>query len=106
MEQFQDKDLDKKLAFVGNAISGGMAITLTASDTIIFYSNSFDGQARMQAEDRIHRIGMKGANIIDLIHLPTDQLILDNLKLKKDLQAVTMGDLASCLERTKLEQLK
>lgn len=104
--QFQDRDLDKPLAFVGNAASGGMAITLTASDTIVYYSNSFNGRDRMQSEDRIHRIGSKGANIIDLIHLPTDRLILDNLQRKKDIQAVTMGDIAECLERVKISELK
>jgi len=62
----------------------------------LFYSNDFDGEARMQAEDRIHRIGMdknRGALIVDLIHLPTDELVLKNLKLKKKLQNLTMGEL-------------
>ncbi len=60
----------------------------------------------MQSEDRIHRIGTKGANIIDLIHLPTDRLILENLQLKKDLQAITMGELGEAMERVKLAELK
>jgi hypothetical protein len=57
----------------------------------------------MQAEDRIHRIGMdknRGALIIDLIHLPTDQLVLDNLKKKKALQSMTMGELEAAFSHT------
>jgi SNF2 family DNA or RNA helicase len=103
--QFQDKDLDKPIAFVGNALSGGMAVTLTASDTIVYYSNSFDGTARMQSEDRIHRIGTKGANIVDLLHLPTDKQVLDNLSNKRDLQAVTLGDIGEALKRVELSTL-
>jgi hypothetical protein len=48
----------------------------------------------MQSEDRIHRIGMKDkALIIDLIHLPIDKYVLTNLQRKKDLQAISMGEL-------------
>jgi SNF2 family DNA or RNA helicase len=85
-----------KICFVGNPKAGGMALTLTASPIELFYSNGFDGEARMQAEDRGHRIGMdknKGLTIVDLIMLPTDKLVLDNLKAKKKLQNMSMGEL-------------
>jgi len=93
-----------KLCVVGNAKAGGYALTLTASPTEVFYSNSFDGEARMQAEDRFHRAGMdtnRGATIIDLILLPTDQLVLDNLKKKKRLQDLSMGELNAALSDDK-----
>ena len=67
----------------------------------VFYSNSFSGEDRMQAEDRIHRIGMdenRGATIYDLIHLGTDDLVLQNLMKKKRLQDLTLGELDSLLE--------
>jgi len=91
--------LDKypKLCFVGHPQAGGMALTLTASPTELFYSNCFNGEARMQAEDRGHRPGMdvnRGLTIKDLIMLPTDKLVLDNLKQKKRLQNLTMGQLS------------
>ena len=90
--------LDKhpKVCFVGHPKAGGMALTLTASPTELFYSNTFDGEARMQAEDRFHRPGMdvnRGATVKDLIHLPTDKLVLENLYKKKKLQNMTMGQL-------------
>jgi len=90
-----------RLCFVGHPKAGGMALTLTASPTEVFFSNDFDGEARMQAEDRFHRAGMdknRGATIIDLIHLPTDKYVLDNLKIKKNLQKVSMGDFNKALE--------
>lgn len=91
-----------KLCFIGNPDAGGMALTLTATPTELFYSNSFNGGARMQSEDRCHRIGMdENRNLIikDIIHLPTDQLVLNNLKLKKHLQSMTMGELREFMER-------
>lgn len=90
------KTVYPKVAFVGHPQAGGMALTLTASPVAIYYSNSFDGEARPQSEDRGHRLGMdinKGFRIIDIMCLPTDFGILQNLKLKRKLQAMTMGDL-------------
>jgi SNF2 family DNA or RNA helicase len=89
-----------KLCFIGHPQAGGMALTLTASPTELFYSNCFNGEARMQAEDRGHRPGMdenRGLMIKDLIMLPTDQLVLDNLRKKKKLQDLTMGQLAEAI---------
>jgi len=95
-----------KICIVGNAGAGGMANTFTAAPTMLFYSNTFNGEHRMQAEDRCHRIGMdtnKGLVIKDLIHLPTDTLILKNLKQKKKLQALSMGELAEALDKKETE---
>lgn len=92
-----------KVAFIGNPRAGGMALTLTASPGAIYYSNDFSGEARAQSEDRVHRAGMdknRSCTIYDLIHLPTDQLVLDNLKKKKNLQAMTMGQIQGHIERT------
>ena len=90
-----------KLCFIGHPQAGGMALTLHASPTELFYSNCFNGEARMQAEDRAHRIGMdenRGLVIKDLIMLPTDQLVLNNLKAKKKMQDVTMGELRTTFQ--------
>lgn len=90
-----------KVCMVGHPQAGGMALNLTASPTEFFYSNTFQGEARMQAEDRFHRKGAddnRGCTIIDVIHLPTDELILKNLQSKRRLQHMTMGELAAALE--------
>lgn len=94
-----------KVCFIGHPASGGMALTLTSSPVEIFYSNPFDGESRFQAEARFHRAGMDEnicPTIIDLIHLPTDQLILDNLKQKKRLQSITLDDIGAYLEHNQL----
>ena len=90
--------LDKhpKVCVCGHPKAGGMGLTFNIAPVALYYSNDFDGEARMQSEDRIHRLGMdlnRAALIIDLIHLPTDTLVLDNLKKKKKLQSLTLGDI-------------
>jgi SNF2 family DNA or RNA helicase len=85
-----------KLCFIGSPEAGGMALNLTGSPTEIFYSNTFRGEARMQAEDRFHRPGAdknRGCTIKDYLHLPVDRLILENLKKKRRMQEISMGEL-------------
>jgi SNF2 family DNA or RNA helicase len=89
-----------KIAFIGNPRAGGMGLTLTASPGAIYYSNDFSGEARIQSEDRVHRAGMdknRACVIYDLIHLPTDMLVLENLQEKRNLQAMTMGELSAAM---------
>ena len=82
-----------RISVVGNPEAGGMALTFTASPTSCYFSNSFNGEARIQSEERGHRAGMPNwtHTIEDLVCLPTDQLVLDNLQLKEELQARSMG---------------
>lgn len=93
---FQDwKDKYPRVAYVATPESGGMSLTLTASPMACYYSNSFNGEARMQSEDRGHRPGMdlnKGFTIYDIFHLPSDQHVVDNLKKKRDLQSMSLGE--------------
>ncbi len=99
---FQEmKDEYPRVCFIGHPESAGTGLTLTASPTIFYYSNDFNGANRIQSEDRIHRIGMdenRGATIIDVIHLPTDRLVLNKLKEKRDLQNLSMGELKDVLD--------
>jgi len=50
----QDPDC---LGFLGNQKAGGRGLTLNISHNTAFYSNYFDLEWRLQAEDRNHRIG-------------------------------------------------
>lgn len=96
-----------KVAFVGNPQAGGMAYTLTAAPTAIYFSNSFDGGARMQSIKRIHRLGMdtrRGCRIIDVFHLPTDAFVLANLDKKRDLKNVTMGEVLEVMSTVVKEE--
>ncbi len=44
---------------IGTPQTGGYGITLTAANTVIYYSNGYDLEKRLQSEDRAHRIGQK-----------------------------------------------
>lgn len=93
-----------RLAFIGQPGSGGMGLTLTASPSIIYYSNDFNAESRIQSEDRIHRMGMdtnRGATIIDILHLPTDEYVLKNLQAKRNLQKQSMDDIKSLFKGIK-----
>lgn len=102
LEVFQEKLVEyPKVAFIGQPGAAGMGLTLTAAPTIVYFSNDFNAESRIQSEDRIHRPGMdtnRGATIIDLIHLPTDQLVLENLQKKRKLQDLTLGLVETALE--------
>ena len=98
-QQFQG-DYEKPMVFVAHPKSGGMGLTLTASPSILYYSNDFDAESRLQSEDRIHRIGMdenRGATIYDIFYLPTDELVLDALRRKEDVQNITMAEIKKVL---------
>ncbi len=100
---FQSELADKpRIVFIGHPGSAGMGLTLTASPVIVYFSNDFNAESRIQSEDRIHRAGMdanRGATIVDFIHLPTDKVVLDNLKGKRRLQDMTMGELKAQTEQ-------
>jgi len=70
---------------------------------IVYFSNTFNADDRIQSEDRIHRIGMdvnRGAVIVDLVHLESDMYVRDNLKKKRVLQSITLGELQQYMEET------
>lgn len=98
LKAFQDKKRNiPKIAFVAQPDSGGIGLTLTESCVEVFYSNSFNGASREQAENRIHRPGAdpnKGVTIIDIFNLPSDEKVHENLKNKKRLQDMTLGELS------------
>lgn len=70
--------------FVGHAAAAGIGLTLTAAETMVYYSCSFDNELRSQSEDRAHRIGQtKTVVIIDLVAEDTiDEDVLRSLASK------------------------
>lgn len=73
--------------FIANQHSGGTGLTLTAASDVIYYSNDFSYEARMQSEDRAHRIGQKNnVTYHDIVATNTvDEKILQALLDKKTL---------------------
>ena len=90
---FQDKKGPTRY-FVGNAQTGGYGITLTAANTVIYFSNSYDLEKRLQSEDRAHRIGQTGSVLyIDLIAEKTiDERIVKALRTKVNIANEIMGE--------------
>lgn len=80
--------------FIGNAQAAGIGLTLTAGETVFYFSNSFDLDHRLQSEDRSHRIGTKNNVVyIDIVAEDTvDEKIARNLQRKKQTAAIVLGD--------------
>jgi SNF2 family DNA or RNA helicase len=78
--------------FVGHAAAAGIGITLTAAQTAIYYSCSFDNELRLQSEDRCHRIGTKGTVVYyDIIAEDTiDEDVVRSLAIKSHLADVVI----------------
>jgi SNF2 family DNA or RNA helicase len=91
VKRFQDPK-DPLRWFVGQTRTGGFGLTLTQAKTVIYYSNDYNLETRLQSEDRAHRIGQDSSVVyIDLICPKTiDEKIIQVLKNKESLaQQVT-----------------
>jgi len=99
IDKFQDPDSELRY-FVSNPQTGGRGITLTEASTMIFYSNSYDLELRVQAEDRIHRIGQeRSCTYIDLVSEGTvDERILQNLLNKVKISNEILGEVRNWFE--------
>ena len=93
IEKFQDPHSPVRF-FVGNPQTGGYGITLTAASTVIYYSNGYDLEKRLQSEDRAHRIGQKkSVTYIDLIAEKTvDEKIVKALRKKINIASEVLGE--------------
>jgi len=92
-QAFQDPRSDVKI-FIGQIQTGGVGLTLTQGRTVIYMSNSFSVENRVQSEDRSHRIGQdQGVQYIDLVCVDTiDEKVLKALKEKKKISDEILGD--------------
>ena len=80
--------------FVGQSRTGGFGLTLTKATTVIYFSNNYDLEVRLQSEDRAHRIGQDvSVTYVDMISPGTiDEKIIQALKAKRNLSTKVMGD--------------
>jgi len=86
---------DPKVRFlVGTPQTGGYGITLTAANTVIYFSNGYDLEKRIQSEDRAHRIGQKkNVTYVDIIAEDTvDEKIVKALRKKVNIASKIMGE--------------
>ena len=93
IENFQDPKSDARF-FIGNPQTGGYGITLTAANNVIYYSNGYDLEKRLQSEDRAHRIGQqKSVTYVDFITPKTvDEKIVKALRKKMNIATEIMGE--------------
>jgi SNF2 family DNA or RNA helicase len=91
-EAFQN---DSKVRYlVGTPQTGGYGITLTAANTVIYYSNGYDLEKRLQSEDRAHRIGQhKPVTYVDILAEETvDEKIVKSLRKKINIASEVLGE--------------
>ena len=88
------KNNDKVRFFVGTPATGGYGITLVQANTVIYFSNGYDLEKRMQSEDRAHRIGQKkSVTYVDIIAEDTvDKKIVKSLRKKINIASEVMGE--------------
>jgi len=92
IKKFQD---DPRCRFiVGTPSTGGYGITLTAANTVIYYSNGYDLEKRLQSEDRAHRIGQKkSVTYVDINAQDTvDEKIVKSLRKKINIASEVLGE--------------
>ena len=92
IKKFQD---DPQCRFmVGTPSTGGYGITLTAANTVIYFSNGYDLEKRLQSEDRAHRIGQKkSVTYVDLMADDTvDEKIVKALRKKINIASEVLGE--------------
>lgn len=73
------------VVFLANPQAAGVGLTLTAADAVVYYSCDFSLDARVQSEDRAHRIGTTGAvRYIDIAAVNTiDERVAAALQAKR-----------------------
>lgn len=91
--KFQDPGSELRF-FIGQPKTGGYGLTLTEAQTVIYYSNNYDLEVRLQSEDRAHRIGQqKSVLYVDLMSPGTvDERIVEALRNKIDIATQVLGE--------------
>ena len=92
IKRFQDDP--KCRFFIGTPSTGGYGITLTAANTVIYYSNGYDLEKRLQSEDRAHRMGQKKpVTYVDINAEDTvDEKIVKALRKKINIASEVLGE--------------
>ena len=85
VRQFQEDT--ETVLFIGQIDTAGTGITLTAADTCVYYSKTYNYATYEQSLSRIHRIGQRNiCTYIDLVMEKTvDELVTRALRKKEDL---------------------
>lgn len=92
-QSFQDPTSSVRF-FVAQTETGGYGLTLTQARTVVYYSNTFSLEARLQSEDRAMRIGQANSvTYVDLVARDTlDIRVLKALRQKQDLASLVLAE--------------
>lgn len=93
VERFQDPHSSLKY-FIGQPRTGGYGLTLTEAKTVIYYSNGYDLEVRLQSEDRAHRIGQTNkVTYVDIVAEGTvDEKVIRALRDKIDISSRVLAE--------------
>ena len=96
VRQFQNGQADFFLA----TSAAAKGLTLHRASTMVYYSNNYSLETRLQSQDRIHRIGQDNkCTYIDLVVPQTvDDAILKRLQEKKELSNMVLDDLIEIIK--------
>jgi len=96
VKDFQDGKADFFLA----TSAAAKGLTLHHAHTMVYFSNNYSLETRLQSQDRIHRIGQNNkCTYIDLVVPNTvDDAILKRLKLKQELSSMVLDDLIEIIK--------
>jgi hypothetical protein len=94
LDYWANLEAHPRVAFVAHPESGGMSLTLRESRMVVFFSNTFKPEYRIQAEARIQSIGKDnpGLLIVDIFHLPSDRRVREVIREDRRLELMTMGE--------------
>ena len=82
----------KRTVVVGNPASCRFGLTLVEAKTIVYFDQNFSAEHRLQSMDRNYRIGQDSeVRVIDLLHLPIDELILETLQNNQKMEHLSLG---------------
>lgn len=85
IRKFQDPNSGVRF-FTSSQSTGGRGNTLTAATFVLYFSNIFHNELRVQSEDRAHRIGTTHTVAYqDMVGAPVDEKTIKALKTKKSI---------------------
>ena len=96
VRRFQDGEVD---FFVGTS-AAAKGITLHRASTVVYFSNNYSLETRLQSQDRIHRIGQTNkCTYVDLVIKDTiDDAIIQTLSEKHDVSKMVLDDLKNMIQ--------
>jgi len=96
----------EKIAFVAQASSAAHGLNFDNCPTIVNFSRDFNFENAMQGDERnmrgkiketLAKTGRTKVTVVEIVHLESDQYVLDNHKKKRRLQSLTLGEIQAAV---------